>query len=86
MSCRVFGRQLEHEAMNIAVEISQQRGIRALRADYIATKKNGVISGLYGDLGFSPVDQPGQVDGVTRWSIATADYEPRRTFILRRDQ
>src|SRR3974390_2568755 len=43
MSCRVFGRQLEHEAMNIAVEAARQRGARALVAEYIATSKNNVI-------------------------------------------
>ena len=37
MSCRVFGRQLEFEAMNIAVEAARQRGVRAIIADYIAT-------------------------------------------------
>ena len=47
MSCRVFGRQLEFEAMNIAVEQTRRLGIKALRADYIPTPKNGVISELY---------------------------------------
>ena len=47
MSCRVFGRQLEFEAMNIAVETARQAGMKRLVADYIATPKNGVISELY---------------------------------------
>ena len=47
MSCRVFGRQLEFEAMNIAVEQVRRRGSKAIRADYISTPKNGVISELY---------------------------------------
>ena len=47
MSCRVFGRQLEFEAMNIAVEQARRRGSKALRANYIPTPKNGVISDLY---------------------------------------
>src|SRR5208283_4492175 len=41
MSCRVFGRQLEFEAMNIAVEAARARGARALIANYIPTAKNG---------------------------------------------
>ena len=53
MSCRVFGRQLEYEAMNIAVEQARRRGSKAIRADYIPTPKNGVISELYSSLGFS---------------------------------
>ena len=32
MSCRVFGRQLEREAMNIAVETARRMGVRAFRA------------------------------------------------------
>ena len=31
MSCRVFGRELEFEAMNVAVEAARERGVRALR-------------------------------------------------------
>jgi len=86
MSCRVFGRQLEVEAMNIAVEAAQNRGVRAFRADYIPTKKNGVISGLYESLGFSRLDQPLTTDGVSRWRLNLAEYHTRPTFIIRRGQ
>jgi FkbH-like protein len=84
MSCRVFGRQLEQEAMNIAIETARSRGVNALRADYIPTEKNGVIQKLYESLGFSAVPQPDLSQGVTRWRIDTAAYQPRPTFILRR--
>ena len=53
MSCRVFGRQLEREVMNIAVETACRMGVRAFRADYIPTSKNEVVSGLYSELGFT---------------------------------
>jgi FkbH-like protein len=86
MSCRVFGRQLEVEAMNIAVEAARIRGIRAFRADYIPTKKNGVISGLYESLGFSRLDQPLTTDDVSRWSLNLAEYHTRPTFIIRKGQ
>ena len=86
MSCRVFGRQLEVEAMNIAVEAAQNRGVRAFRADYIPTKKNGVISGLYESLGFSRLHQPLTADGVSRWRLNLAEYHTRPTFIIRRGQ
>ena len=84
MSCRVFGRQLELEAMNIAVESAQTRGIRAVRADYIPSAKNKVISGLYETLGFARAEEPQLDDGVTRWQLDTAEYAPRPTFILRK--
>ena len=57
MSCRVFGRELEFEAMNVAVEAARERGVRALVADYIPTPKNDVISKLYPSLGFIEVDR-----------------------------
>ena len=54
MSCRVFGRQLELEAMNIVVEEVRRRGVQTIHADYIPTPKNKVINELYPSLGFEP--------------------------------
>ena len=85
MSCRVFGRQLEDEAMNIAVEIAKNRGARLLRGDIIATKKNAVISDLYRNLGFAPLPGPTSPD-TTRWIIGVSEYRARPTFINRRAQ
>jgi FkbH-like protein len=82
MSCRVFGRQLEFEAMNIAVEAARHRGARALIADHIATPKNGVIRGLYASLGFAAISQPSP-NGGTRWFLNLADYVMRYTHIVR---
>jgi FkbH-like protein len=83
MSCRVFGRQLEFEAMNIAVEVGRRRGVRALVAKYIPTAKNNVISGLYPSLGFAEHDQLAATDGATRWCLKLADYVARETHIMR---
>lgn len=83
MSCRVFGRQLEFEAMNIAVEAARQRGVRTLVADYIATPKNNVISTLFPSLGFTAVDRPAASNGTTRWSLDLADYVVHPTHIAR---
>ncbi len=83
MSCRVFGRQLEDEAMNIAVEIAAARGARRLRGDIIATKKNGVISDLYRNLGFVPLAGPTE-PGTTRWILDLPGYAARPTFITRK--
>jgi FkbH-like protein len=84
MSCRVFGRQLEAEAMNIAVEAALRRGARGLRADYVPTGRNGVVSALFENLGFSPQPAPGADAGASRWTLALADYVPRPTFIARK--
>ncbi len=83
MSCRVFGRQLEFEAMNIAVELAQARGARALIANYIPTAKNGVIRTLYPSLGFTEVQQTALAEGATRWFLDLADYIVRETHIVR---
>jgi FkbH-like protein len=86
MSCRVFGRELEFEAMNIAVEAARERGARALVADYIPTPKNDVISKLYPSLGFAEVDRPAPANGATRWRLDLADYVARKTHIVAQGQ
>lgn len=83
MSCRVFGRQLEHEAMNIAVEAARAKGARALLAEYLPTPKNAVVADLYPMLGF-------RADGVasdgkgTRWLLPLHEYPGHPTHIRRR--
>jgi predicted enzyme involved in methoxymalonyl-ACP biosynthesis len=83
MSCRVFGRQLENEAMSIAVEAARGRGIRVLRADYIPTERNGVVSGLFRSLGFTAVSGT-EAGGASQWILNTAEYAAPPTFITRR--
>src|SRR2546421_5940650 len=83
MSCRVFGRDLEREAMNVAVEAASHRGVRSFRASYIPTKKNGVISNLYPSLGFARMERTVPTEGATRWYLNLADYEYRPTPIAR---
>jgi FkbH-like protein len=84
MSCRVFGRQLEHEAMNIAVETACRAGARALRADYTPTAKNGVVRELYSMLGFTQSEEALPQEGATRWFVQLSDYVPQPTYIARR--
>jgi len=84
MSCRVFGRQLEYEAMNIAVEAARRMGKRAFRAEYIPTAKNSVVSNLYPALGFTPLAEIPSVGGATHWFLQLSDYVPHPTYISRR--
>lgn len=83
MSCRVFGRQLEDQAMNILVEAASARGLQALRADFVPTAKNAVVRDLFARLGFTQVADLG--DGASRWSLDLADYAPRPTRISRKE-
>jgi FkbH-like protein len=86
MSCRVFGRQLEHEALNIAVEAARCAGVDEIVATYAPTPKNGVIRELYPKLGFRAIDSADEPAGVQRWSLRVADYVPHQTSITREPQ
>ena len=83
MSCRVFGRELEFEAMNIAVETALRRNARGFFADYIPTKKNVVIKDLFTSLGFDLVSGAA-TDQPSRWFLDLSRYTPRQTSIARR--
>lgn len=85
MSCRVFGRQLEDEAMNILVEMLLARGVRELRAEFIPTAKNAVIKDLYRNLGFQPLGEAA-ADGRGWWKLGMTDYTHRPTQIGRQEQ
>jgi FkbH-like protein len=83
MSCRVFGRQLEFEAMNIAVEAARQLGIKRFFANYLATAKNNVISELYPSLGFTAVKEANVAKGAKRWFLDLAGYVTHQSHITR---
>ena len=83
MSCRVFGRQLEREVMNIAVKTARRMGVRAFRGEYIPTAKNGVVRELYSTLGFTLAQEAASHDGATRWFLHLSDYVPYPTYIAR---
>ena len=85
MSCRVFGRQLEDEAMNILVETARDRGVHTLRAAFIPTAKNAVIRELFGRLGFSKIGAEPGPDASILWALKLEDYVPRPTWIIRGD-
>jgi FkbH-like protein len=86
MSCRVFGRGLEYEVMNIAVDAAREHGARALVGNYIPTAKNDVIKTLYPNLGFTEVNQSGPANGATRWFLDLVDYVRRDSHIVVQEQ
>jgi FkbH-like protein len=83
MSCRVFGRQLENEALNILVEAARARSVRRLGATFVPTPKNAVIKDLFAKLGFM---RDGADGTSSRWSLPVADYAARPTRIARRER
>lgn len=78
MSCRVFGRQLEEEALNILAETARARGVAEIRARLVPTEKNGVIADLFPRLGFAPA-------GEGRWTLPLAAHDARATRIRRKE-
>jgi len=84
MSCRVFGRQLEYEAMNVAVDAALSKGARAFRSEYIPTAKNAVVCDLFQRLGFAPIDGSSSPNGRTLWTMNLHDYVRKHTHIARR--
>jgi FkbH-like protein len=81
MSCRVFGRGLEFEILNIVAETAWARGARWLRADFVPSDRNGVIAGLFERLGFERV---GGDAARSRWQLTLAGRVPHHTSIRRK--
>ena len=78
MSCRVFGRQLEEEALNILAEAARARGVSEIRARLVPTERNGVIADLFPRLGFAPA-------GEGRWTLPLEAHAALATRIRRKE-
>src|SRR5262249_42975986 len=55
MSCRVIGRSVEHFIFGTLLERSRELGYQTIVGEFIPTKKNALVSGLYQELGFSSI-------------------------------
>jgi len=76
MSCRVLGRQMEEETLNLVVQQARALGAERLIGVYFPTPKNGMVRDHYQRLGFIPSDDNG-----TRWELALNDWTPLPTAI-----
>jgi len=56
MSCRVIGRTVEHFFFGAFLERARLLGYRRVIGEFLPTKKNALVSGLYTALGFRPSD------------------------------
>jgi len=61
MSCRVLKRSVELFAFRYICRTAREIGARRLVGEYIRTRKNGMVEGLYASLGFRPVDSADRV-------------------------
>jgi FkbH-like protein len=85
MSCRVFGRQLEIEALNYAVEQAKAKGVHTLYGVYVPSAKNGIVRDLYRTLGFVEVGSIALGTGASRWMLRLSSYAPPATHIARQE-
>jgi FkbH-like protein len=79
MSCRVLGRQMEQETLNLVVAEAQRLGATHLLGTYRPTAKNGMVREHYDKLGFTLLDTA--ADGTTTWELALTDWAKRPTHI-----
>jgi FkbH-like protein len=81
MSCRVLKRGVEQFLLNYLGMCARDRGLVAIKGDYIPTAKNGLVRDHYASLGFSQI---GQIDdsGRTKWELRLDDgWKPLPTFV-----
>lgn len=79
MSCRVLGRQVEEETLNVVVGEAQRLGAYQLIGEYRPTDKNRMVCEHYRKLGFELAEET--QDGASLWRMAIEDFSPRATFI-----
>ena len=57
MSCRVLGRRIEDEFLKVVLNKLHQRGVLNVIGEYVATKKNGLVSDYYKRSGFEKIGE-----------------------------
>jgi FkbH-like protein len=81
MSCRAINRTAEYFLFEALVQRALEAGYRDLAGEYIATRKNSLVAGLYDQLGFSrPAGSNGET---TRYRATLATLRPPRHFVRR---
>ena len=78
MSCRVLGRGMEEETLNLVAAEAIRLGADRLTGEYRPTAKNGMVREHYKKLGFSTA-------GENRWELDLSNWAPRPTFIASRN-
>lgn len=79
MSCRVLGRGMENETLNLVASEALRLGATRLVGRYIPSAKNGMVRDHYQKLGFSIATE--EVGGATTWFLDLINFVPRQTYI-----
>lgn len=83
MSCRVIGRGLETELIEELTRVAEARGCRAVRGHYQPTDRNGLVTDMWLEHGFTEV--PDVAPPLRSFVAEVAERPPRSTQIsLRR--
>ena len=77
MSCRVLKRGMEGFTLNQMVNLARKYGYKKIVGEYLPTAKNGMVRGLYPNLGFSPICG---VNG-DRFVLKVSEYQDKQCFI-----
>jgi len=78
MSCRVLKRGMENFTLNAIVELAVFNNFGKISAEFIPTKKNGIVKDHYLNLGFK--EQEG------RWVLDVATFKETNTFITNKNK
>ncbi len=79
MSCRVLGRRMEEETLNLVVRQARALGAERLIGAYRPTAKNGMVREHYPKLGFAPLREDS--GGGTEWVLALDGWTELPTAI-----
>jgi FkbH-like protein len=83
MSCRVIGRTAEHYFLRTLFDWATAAGYRRLVGEYIPTKKNALVQGLYESMAFRRLPDTG--DGVTHYELNLHEAPRPVTFVRARE-
>ncbi|MBE9076500.1 HAD family hydrolase [Romeria aff. gracilis LEGE 07310] len=83
MSCRVLGRQVEHEVLNLLATYACGQGYDRLVGEYISTPKNSMVREHYLRLGFTLLSEDTDDSGIVHslWCLELKKFKPTKTFI-----
>lgn len=79
MSCRVLKRNMEYAMLDKLVEVCKKKKISDVYGFYYKTKKNSMVSKLYGQLGFDNMSFSDNGDSV--WKLKIKSYKPKNYVI-----
>jgi FkbH-like protein len=79
MSCRVLSRTMEEYVYNDILKIAKKLQVTVILGKFIPTKKNGLVSSLYHQLGFKMISDDG---GATTWRLDVGETDrPLKTWV-----